>query len=166
MDENITPSPKPGPRKSVKPPKIYDPIIEIDDVEVEVKSEEIVDEVVEVAEVEEIAAPEPVKASSSVPPTRYAVVGADKQDRVLLSKCVRNDLQRKSLTVHHLQRRLSEWGYAGAYADRDGYYGDKTTQAVAEFQKDHKLPGDGVMNAQTMTAIFEGDTNVKVVLDA
>lgn len=165
MEENITPKPKPG-RKLGKPMEIHDAILEEFDLPTEepVVEEPAVEE--EIVVEEEVVVPEPAKPSSKVPPTQFAVVTAGATDPVHLSKCVRNDLQRKSLTVHHLQRRLAEWGYADAYADRDGYYGDKTTKSVAQFQADHKLPGDGVMNAETLKAIFEGDTNVKVILDA
>ena len=165
MEENITPKPKPG-RKLGKPMTIHDAILEEFDLPAEesVVEEPAVEE--EIVVEEEVVVPEPAKPSSKVPPTQFAVVTAGATDPVHLSKCVRNDLQRKSLTVHHLQRRLAEWGYGDAYADRDGYYGDKTSKSVALFQADHKLPGEGVMNAETLKAIFEGDTNVKVIIDA
>lgn len=165
MEDNITPKPKPS-RKPGKPMAIHDAIIEDFDLPIEetVVEESAVEEEIVVEDVVVVA--EPVKPSTKVPPTQFAVVTAGATDPVHLSKCVRNDLQRKSLTVHHLQRRLAEWGYADAYADRDGYYGDRTSKSVALFQADHKLPGDGVMNAETLKAIFEGDTNVKVVIDA
>jgi peptidoglycan hydrolase-like protein with peptidoglycan-binding domain len=76
----------------------------------------------------------------------------------------KNKLDRKSLTVHHIQRRLLEWGYTDAYSDRDGYYADGTVASVAKFQEDHKLTRtDGHMDCETMNAIFENDHNVTVV---
>jgi peptidoglycan hydrolase-like protein with peptidoglycan-binding domain len=69
------------------------------------------------------------------------------------------------MAVHHLQRRLLEWGYPDAYSDKDGYYGDLTEKSVREFQNDHGLAGDGKMNAETLLAIFENDQNVTIVID-
>jgi hypothetical protein len=107
----------------------------------------------------------PAGPQSPPPATVYAVVGAGKQDEVLLSSCVyKNIKHRKSLSVHHVQRRLKEWGYRKAYSDIDGFYGDFTKQAVSMFQKDQGLTVTGLMNAETMKRLFEGDTNVRVVL--
>lgn len=84
-------------------------------------------------------------------------------DIVYLSKCVyKNKYARKSLTVHHLQRRLNELGYREAYSDKDGWFGDLTRSAVAAFQKDNNLEGEGNMNVATFQAIFAGDSNVVV----
>ena len=71
---------------------------------------------------------------------------------------------RKSLTVHHLQRRLAELGYGDAAADRDGWYGDLTKAAVESFQGDNKLEATGIIDADTFKRIFAGDPNVLVVL--
>ena len=92
----------------------------------------------------------------------HVVSGADK-DEVYLKQCVfKNPYARKSLTIHHLQRRLAELGYDDAAADRDGWYGDLTKAAVEAYQKDNKLDGSGTMNAKTFEAIFAGDPNVRV----
>lgn len=105
---------------------------------------------------------EPVVA----PPSGYAVVGKGDTDNVVLSKCVfKNKYAKKSLTVHHVQRRLAELGYADAVSDKDGWYGDLTKKAVLEFQEYLGLEGDGTMNAETFAAIFDGDKNVTVVID-
>lgn len=93
----------------------------------------------------------------------YHVVSGGEYDVVHLSKAVyKNVAAKKSLTVHHLQRRLNEIGYHDAYLDKDGWYGDHTKNAVAAFQEDKKLGGDGMMDMQTMNAIFLGDNNVRV----
>lgn len=166
MDNN-KPKPKPKP---VAPKKIEQPLIEIHDAIVsEDLAEVVIPEVVEAVVVEEVIpavvqmreAPKPV-----VPATVYAVVSGEDTDKVFLSKCVYKNLARKrSLTVHHLQRRLNEWGFTDAYLDKDGFYGDLTLKSVADFQSSKGMVSTGMMNADTLTAIFEGDTNVTVILD-
>ena len=109
-----------------------------------------------------------------VPPVASAVVGRGARDAVHLKACVfKNRFVRKSLSCHHVQRRLLELSklprYSGlgldsAYADIDGWYGDLTKNSVAAFQKKNRLPGDGLMNAETLTKLFNGDDNVMVVL--
>jgi peptidoglycan hydrolase-like protein with peptidoglycan-binding domain len=96
----------------------------------------------------------------------YAVVGNGETDEVLLSRAVyQSKRTRKSLTVHHLQRRLTELGYQTAGADIDGFLGDLTKRAVAKFQADSGLPETGDVDAETFERIFEGDPNVTVKLD-
>jgi hypothetical protein len=98
-------------------------------------------------------------------PAGPAVVGLGEVDDVLLSSCIyKNKYARKSLTVHHLQRRLSELGYTQAGLDKDGYYGDLTKAAVLEFQLANNLSDSGMVDAVTFELIFKGDPNVKVVL--
>jgi hypothetical protein len=110
----------------------------------------------------------PVPAALAVTrpaPAGPAVVSDNEVDDVLLSACVyKNLLARKSLTVHHLQRRLNELGYTEAFADRDGYYGDLTKMAVARFQKDSGIEGDGIVDGPTLLAVFKGDPNVKPII--
>ena len=66
--------------------------------------------------------------------------------------------------IHHIQRRLKEWGFRDAYSERDGFYGDLTKKSVTEFQESLGLEVTGMMDAETMTRLFEGDTNVTVHL--
>lgn len=123
-------------------------------------------------EVEVVAEPKPVKQkvtapvpSSSVPPTTYSVVGGGEQDDVHLSRAIyMNMKQRRSLTVHHIQRRLKEWGFRDAFSERDGFYGNLTKKSVSEFQEHLGLEVTGMMDAETMARLFEGDTNVAVHL--
>lgn len=97
-------------------------------------------------------------------PTRHVVTDGD-ADPVHLSACVyENKFARKSLTVHHVQRRLVELGYNDAVGDRDGWYGELTALAVKAFQKDKGLDSTGLMNEETFTKLFQGDTNVEVIL--
>lgn len=69
---------------------------------------------------------------------------------------------RKSLSIHHLQRRLAERGYGDALADTDGRYGALTTHAVEEYQTDNGLEVTGVIDNDTLHAIFDGDPHVVV----
>ena len=139
-------------------------------VEEEIIVEEIapVEDIVPVAVEEKPAKAKAKKSSFSAqtpPPTTPHVVSANETDNVFLSQCVyKSKVSRKSLTIHHLQRRLKEWGFKSAYTDKDGYYADKTKKSVAEFQEFVGLEVTGLMNAETFTQIFEGDTNVTVVL--
>jgi len=96
-------------------------------------------------------------------PAGPAVVGLGEVDDVFLSACIyKNEKARKSLTVHHLQRRLVELGYDVAGLDKDGYYGDLTKAAVASFQDQAGIDPTGDMDAKTIKAVFKGDPNVKV----
>ena len=118
---------------------------------------------------EEVKQPEPepkkeAKVNSAPPAAKNAAVSGNAVDDVLLSQCVyKNAYARKSLTVHHVQRRLVEWGFVDAGSDKDGWYGDLTKSAVAAFQAAHSLPGAGDMNAATLVALFDGDQNVRIV---
>lgn len=104
--------------------------------------------------------------SIQAPATTYAVVSGGTVDPVHLSKCVfKSVTHKRSLTVHHLQRRLKEWGYMDAYLDKDGYFGDLTLKSVNEFRKAHGIFSEVAMDAETFSAIFEGDTNVEVITD-
>lgn len=105
-----------------------------------------------------------ITASQPVP-AGPAVVGNGEVDDVQLSKIVYKNLYaRKSLSVHHLQRRLAELGYGEAVNDKDGFYGDHTKRALARFQAANKLDGAGMVDAPTLTLLFTGDPNVNVVL--
>jgi hypothetical protein len=144
---------KPKPKLNIP---IYDAVVDIPDAEPAAP--------VETEGHEESTAP--VKAASKAPSSPRYVIGSGDTDLVLLSKINYKDIHhRKVMAVHHLQRRLLEWGYPDAYADKDGYYGDLTEKSVREFQNDHGLAGDGKMNAETLLAIFENDQNVTVVID-
>ena len=95
-------------------------------------------------------------------PVRHVVSGGDTDD-VYLDKCVyKNTFARKSLTIHHVQRRLVELGYRDAGSDKDGWYGDLTQMSIAAFQKDRSFAGEGCMNSETFVALFDGDQNVTV----
>jgi hypothetical protein len=131
------------------------------------------DPAVEVEAIEPEPAPEPepepapkAKAKVRVEDTEAThVVGLGDKDEVVLGQCVyKNMYTRKSLTVHHLQRRLAELGYGDASADLDGWYGDLTKDSVRQYQGDNNLEATGVMDAETFKRIFKGDPNVMVVV--
>lgn len=126
--------------------------------------------VVEAIEPEPAPEPEPepapkAKAKVRVEDTEAThVVGLGDKDEVVLAQCVyKNMYARKSLTVHHLQRRLAELGYGEASADLDGWYGDLTKESVRQYQGDNSLEATGVMDADTFKRIFKGDPNVMVI---
>jgi len=117
----------------------------------------------------------PIKTSVPIPvdleeiysalpvPAGPAVVGLGEVDDIYLSSCVFKNLHsKKSLTVHHMQRRLIELGYVEAARDRDGYYGDLTKYAIAKFQAANGIDGDGSIDSETFQLIFKGDPNVRV----
>lgn len=138
--QEVTETPKPAPAKPVTPKqeqKYATPVaVTLDDIE-----------------------------KSKPTPAGPAVVSNKEVDDVFLDKIIYKNLYaRKSLSVHHLQRRLFELGYSEAHDDKDGYYGDKTKSAVLRFQLENKLKGDGMVDADTLTLLFTGDPNVIVVL--
>jgi len=146
--------------------------------EVVVEAEAVEPEVVEPVAVEPVKPkPLPIKVSVPVPvdidtvkealpePAGPAVVGNGEVDEVFLSSCVyRNIHSQKSLTVYHLQRRLSELGFSEADLDKQGFFGGATKLAVKNFQASKKFDVTGLVDAVTFKAIFEGDPNVKVIL--
>jgi hypothetical protein len=111
--------------------------------------------------------PEPVhveEPKAHVPAANQSVSG-NGVDEVLLANCIyKNVYARKSLSVHHLQRRLIELGFKDADADKDGWLGDETVAAIKNFQASKGLDVTGSVDATTLTKIFEGDHNVQVVL--
>ena len=105
---------------------------------------------------------ETAKISVSQP---TAVVGNGDTDVVKLSAIkFKNKFARKSLSVHHLQRRLNELGFSDAFADVDGYFGDLTRNALIEYQKKNDLDQTGDVSEGTLTLLFEGDPNVSLDL--
>lgn len=133
---------------------------------VEVQETAVVEEpiVAEVKEPEPAPAPKP-KSTTTTAVATHVVSGNDKDDVFLKQAVFKNPRARKSLTIHHLQRRLAELGYGDAAADRDGWYGDLTKLAVEAWQKDNRIEPTGLMNAKTIEGIFAGDSNVRVNVD-
>jgi hypothetical protein len=113
------------------------------------------------------AVPEPVHVEEPKAHKSKATqsVSGNGVDEVLLANCIyKNVYARKSLSVHHLQRRLIELGFKDADADKDGWLGDETVAAIKNFQASKGLDVTGSVDATTLTKIFEGDHNVQVVL--
>jgi len=125
-----------------------------------------VEEPTPVAEPEPQPEPEPAPVEPPAPmPAANAAVTGD-VDEVLLSKCVyENKFERKSLTIHHLQRRLEELGYKDVIGDRDGWLGELTMMSVNQFQKDRGMEvTDKSVDTDTFLAIFAGDPNVNPIV--
>lgn len=180
MDEKSpAPAPKPSDVKNSKDkaPKIYDVVFDEESAAQHKADNEriaaatttagaaVAAEVVaapDMENVEKVAKAAAAGKKPGVPATEYAVVSGNDKDDVKVSAIVFENIKaKKSLSVHHLQRRLREWGYEEAYADLDGWYGVRTRDAVHAFQKEHGLEV-GDINLETLKAIFEGDTNVRV----
>jgi len=157
-----------------------EPAGDIDDTEdiavTEDEAVEVVEEEVQAPDVDpeqeivEEPMPEPMPEPVAIEETKVtyqpsqAVSGEDIDD-VILANCVyKNVYARKSLTVHHLQRRLIELGYKDADADKDGWLGDETVASIKEFQADKGMDVTGSVDADTFIKIFEGDVHVNVVL--
>lgn len=165
MSDN-KPAPKPqAPKKATaKEGAIFDAVLDEATIKQHAETKEApAVEVEEVTPAKTEKAPAVEKGQSSAPTSSYAVVGDGEKDEVSLSKVsYKNIVQKKSLSVHHIQRRLNERGYTDAFLDKDGFYGDKTKDAMAEFQKDNGLSGDGFATLESIMSLFENDSNVTV----
>lgn len=123
----------------------------------------VVEQQLEAAVPAETAPSAKAKKSGRQPSLPGATVSGNDVDQVLLSSCVfKNKFARKSLSIHHVQRRLTELGYAEAATDNDGWYGDDTAAAVAKFQAAESLEATGAMDMATLNALFHDDPNVVV----
>ena len=120
-----------------------------------------VEEIIIEAEVEAPVVEAPAVIEVPVPSAPKAAVSGADTDEVYLANCVyKNTAARKSLTVHHLHRRLAELGYNEAMTDKDGWLGDETKTAIEKFQKDKGFEPNGMIDEATFIAIFKGDMNV------
>lgn len=98
-------------------------------------------------------------------PATAAVVSGKEVDDVALSALVyKNNLSKKSLSVHHLQRRLNELGFTTAFLDKDGWLGDGTKIAIEDFRKSKGIVASGLIDAETLKVLFEGDAGVNLIL--
>ena len=142
----------------------------------EVKAEPVKEQEAEVTPAKPVKLAEPSKyatpvavtlediAATAPEPAGPAVVGLGTVDNVSLSSIIfKNMHARKSLSVHHMQRRLSELGYIEAARDKDGYYGDSTKEAIARFQGDNNMLGAGLADLQTLELLFTNDPNVTLI---
>jgi len=126
----------------------------------------VVEEPTPVAEPEPQPEPTPAPVEQPAPVTVANAAITGDVDEVLLAKCVyENKFERKSLTIHHLQRRLEELGYKDVVGDRDGWLGELTMMSVNKFQQDKGLEvTDKSVDANTFLAIFAGDPNVNPIV--
>jgi len=117
------------------------------------------------ADVKPLAKAEAAAPTEKKPDNAVVVTPNVAADTVYLSSCVyKNMFARKSLTVHHVQRRLNDLGFRDAYSDKDGWYGELTAKAVREFQEINGHEPTGLMDAATFEDIFSGDPHVVVNL--
>ena len=145
-----------------------------DEAVVEVPVEVVEEEVLAPVEPEQVIVEEPTPEPTPEPvvveqpkASRQAIhaVSGEDVDDVILANCIyKNVYARKSLTVHHLQRRLVELGYKDADADKDGWLGDETVASIKKFQADKGMDVTGSVDTDTFIKIFEGDVHVNVVL--
>jgi peptidoglycan hydrolase-like protein with peptidoglycan-binding domain len=77
----------------------------------------------------------------------------------------KNPISKRSVSVYHLQRRLAELGYALVLKDKEGWFGDSTKREVMLFQEIRGMTSTGIVDEETLLAIFDGDDKVKVIID-
>lgn len=96
-----------------------------------------------------------------------AVVGDAETDPIFYSKARKpgRSENRKSLTVLHIQRRLTAEGFAEAQSAPGGAFEVLTTRAVSQWQEARGDDATGVLTREQFDALFEGDPNVEVVQD-
>ena len=121
---------------------------------------EVVEEVAVVEEVVE-EKPAPKKAAAAAkgkkadPKSTPTVLGSD--ITVSRAKMVHKSLfEHNSRSVGVTQIRLIELGYAQAGADKRGYLGDPTLEAIKEFAEDNGLEANDLTNEALVKAIFQG----------
>jgi hypothetical protein len=66
----------------------------------------------------------------------------------------------KSLTTHHIQRRLIERGFPSVYEDRDGFWREGTQSALNAFADVQGL--SEASHRQILESLFENDDNVEL----
>lgn len=76
-----------------------------------------------------------------------------------------NPNSKRSVSIYYLQHRLAEIGFGLALKDKEGWFSEATKTAVMLFQEKQGLAKTGVVDEATLTAIFDGDPEVKVIID-
>lgn len=96
-----------------------------------------------------------------------AVVGDGETDPIYYSKARKpgRTENRKSLTVLHIQRRLTAEGFAEAQSAPGGAFEVLTERAVSQWQEARGDEATGVLTREQFDALFEGDPNVEVIQD-
>lgn len=126
-------------------------------------------------DVEDIPTPKSAAAAKAKPAPapkvrkapKDAVVGGGDTDPVIYSRVTPEGRKktRKSLTVHHLQRRLAWLGHAQAASDMDGAYGALTASAVADWQREREYIVTGDLTHEQFLEVFADDPNVTATVD-
>jgi hypothetical protein len=97
----------------------------------------------------------PAKSKKADPKTVPTELSSD--ITVSRAKLVHKSLfEHNSRSVGVTQIRLIELGYAQASADKRGYLGDPTLEAIKEFADDHGLEANDLTNEELVKAIFAG----------
>lgn len=97
-----------------------------------------------------------------------SVVGDGETDPIYYSKArpFGRAGNRKSLTVLHLQRRLTAEGFAEAQSAPGGAYEVLTTRAVTQYQESLGAEPTGVLTREQFDELFRDDPNVTVHQDS
>lgn len=110
-------------------------------------------------------APAPAPRKRAVKSGVGIVVSGTGSDDVRLDMCIyKNPATRKSLSVHHLQRRLVECGFNEAGTDKDGWYADATKRAVEQYQAANNRAVTGAVDADMLTALFADEPFINVIV--
>lgn len=96
------------------------------------------------------------RAKPGAPKSPYAVVTRGVTDAVKVSVGFGSN---KSLSTHHVQRRLAERGYGEVYRDRDGFWRDGTQDALDAFATDAGFT-EGTPKRDVLASLFENDGNI------
>lgn len=121
-------------------------------------SPELVEKVKAAGETGRVSRPRAKVEKPTAPKSPRAAVSRTGVDDVKVS--VGRD-SGKSLSVHHIQRRLAERGYGEVYRDRDGFYQEHTQTALEAFAGDMGM--DVANRREVLEALFENDSNVNLV---
>ena len=109
--------------------------------------------------------PEPAPRKRAVKSGVGIIVSGTDSDDVRLDMCIyKNPATRKSLSVHHLQRRLVECGFREAGTDKDGWYADATKRAVEQYQAANNRAVTGAVDADMLVALFADEPFINVIV--
>ena len=109
--------------------------------------------------------PEPAPRKRAVKSGVGIIVSGTDSDDVRLDMCIyKNPATRKSLSVHHLQRRLVECGFNEAGTDKDGWYADATKRAVEQYQAANNRAVTGAVDADMLVALFADEPFINVIV--
>lgn len=106
-----------------------------------------------------VSADKPARKKKTIKSAPGQVVSNDPTDLVSVSLLSIDSPRKKSLSVHHLQRRLVDVGYDTAAADVDGRFGPVTEDALGQWLEAN---GYTSLTLEAAVELFDGDPNVNV----